>query len=884
MVSVLVVAQIKFVVYKSDGSEIELLASEVDSIGFKGIDVKPDDSDEDELEIPIVRAPGEGKTTIVLYIPESECDEAEPYILGVLDGCGRWSNEPDRVMEPLGNGWWQVTVETLTSENATNFKFRMDDGVDGWMHEPIGSYELLEDAEDYLQVKADEQNNLLAIADCDNKVLYIKSGRWSSTPCRIIPAGYGKFVLTVENEVPNSAEIIFTGSFDENAWIYDSDRIMTKQADGTYVWEGYYPENFRFTTILIDNCNNETWMRISTGFSFYYILEPNAGSEIEFSGSFDVLCLDEEDEPEVVISTPSGYHNSYGYVDLGLPSGTLWATMNVGADSPEDYGDFFAWGETTTKSTYEWGNYKWCNGSEYSLTKYCTDSYYGIVDNKTELELVDDAAYINWGGDWRMPTSAEFQELIYKCTWKWQEYGYIVTGPNGNSIYIPAAGYHMGYSGLYCTYWSCSLSTYYSKNACSTNFSSYELDWQNGSLNGSGGRCDGLSVRPVMRQGSIFAVSLDNNGGEGAMQSIAVKKENQFTIPENEFTRSGYEFKGWNTKADGTGISYVKGDKITITSNITLYAQWISIYQETGISNGHGYVDLGLPSGTKWATMNVGATSPEDYGNYYAWGETETKSSYTLDNYKWYDVDNQRYTKYNVKTKQPSLEGYSILVNGTDFYEMTYEGFWGVDNSFVLYSLKGIPLRAGDTFVFHSNEDGNTWASAIVDEGGVSDIEGTGTEFNVISRGCYSIYLKLKFEEDHVYFGEGICGSNPTLDLTDDAAYVNWGFSWRIPTEEELDELRNTSYTTWIWTTLNGINGYKVTSKINGNSIFLPVPGYRYSSGLFETGSKGNYLSCSHGVYYSGYAVCLNFTPSNSGGTAYHPCYYGQSVRPVLSK
>jgi hypothetical protein len=115
-------------------------------------------------------------------------------------------------------------------------------------------------------------------------------------------------------------------------------------------------------------------MRISTGFSFYYILEPNAGSEIEFSGSFDVLCLDEEDEPEVVISTPSGYHNSYGYVDLGLPSGTLWATMNVGADSPEDYGDYFAWGEIQPKSSYTLENYKWYDSANGNYTKYIIEN------------------------------------------------------------------------------------------------------------------------------------------------------------------------------------------------------------------------------------------------------------------------------------------------------------------------------------------------------------------------------------------------------------------------------------------------------------------------------------------------------------------------------
>lgn len=152
-------------------------------------------------------------------------------------------------------------------------------------------------------------------------------------------------------------------------------------------------------------------------------------------------------------------------VDLGLPSGTLWADRNIGADSPEGYGDYFAWGETTTKSTYNWSTYKWCNGSYDTQTKYCTDSYYGTVDNKTVLEAADDAATANWGDKWRMPTYDELSELKSKCTWTWTTQnsvnGYKVTGPNGNYIFLPAAGYrgnsdlsNVGSGGYY---WSSSL-------------------------------------------------------------------------------------------------------------------------------------------------------------------------------------------------------------------------------------------------------------------------------------------------------------------------------------------------------------------------------------------------------------------------------------------
>ena len=139
------------------------------------------------------------------------------------------------------------------------------------------------------------------------------------------------------------------------------------------------------------------------------------------------------------------------YVDLGLPSGTLWATCNVGANSPEEYGDYFAWGETTAKTYYDWSTYKYCNGSMTTLTKYCTDSQYGEVDNKTKLELSDDAAYVNWGEEWCMPSSMQFDELISQCDWEQSNLngivGYIVKSKiNSNSIFLPSSGHRYRYS------------------------------------------------------------------------------------------------------------------------------------------------------------------------------------------------------------------------------------------------------------------------------------------------------------------------------------------------------------------------------------------------------------------------------------------------------
>ena len=192
--------------------------------------------------------------------------------------------------------------------------------------------------------------------------------------------------------------------------------------------------------------------------------------------------------------------NGHEGVDLGLPSGLKWATCNVGANAPEEYGDYFAWGEVEPKTTYDWSTYKWCNGSYDTQTKYCTTSYYGTVDRKTVLDKEDDAAVVNWGGAWRMPTYAEQEELRQQCTWTWTTKnavrGYQVTGPNGKSIFLPAAGHRddssLYYAGSIGYYWSSSLSTDYPINAYELYFDSDYVGWSNG-------RCTGQSVRPVFQ-------------------------------------------------------------------------------------------------------------------------------------------------------------------------------------------------------------------------------------------------------------------------------------------------------------------------------------------------------------------------------------------------
>ena len=404
--------------------------------------------------------------------------------------------------------------------------------------------------------------------------------------------------------------------------------------------------------------------------------------------------------------------NGHEYVDLGLPSGTLWATCNVGANSPEEYGDYFAWGETETKDNYDCDTYKWGTATysaEYdnwileTLTKYNTKNNFGTVDNKTTLDPEDDAATVNWGGKWRMPTDDEWMELRENCTWTWVE-GYngtdkngyeVKSKTNGKSIFLPAAGcrYYgdLDYAGSEGNYWSSSLYTAYPDDAWEVYF---ESDYV--------GRNDdrryyGFSVRPVRTSNEVVT---------------------------------------------------------------------------TGTENGYNWVNLGLPSGTKWATCNVGATAPEAYGDYYAWGETTAPK----DSYYW------------------------------DTYKLTTDD--------------------GETFTQYNGSDGKT-----------------------------------------------------TLDPEDDAAAINWGGKWRMPTDAEWTELCENC--TWTWTTLNDVNGYEVKSKTNGNSIFLPAAGFCSYDDMDGTGDAGYYWSSSLNTGSSYDAWYVVVSKDRVSRVNDYRCY-GQSVRPVF--
>lgn len=270
-----------------------------------------------------------------------------------------------------------------------------------------------------------------------------------------------------------------------------------------------------FTLVFITTCINAQNAQMQINFADGKIME------IPISLIDNITWKINESEP----TKPDNSPKDVTAIDLGLPSGTKWANMNIGAKSISSYGDYFAWAEVIGyqegKTNFAESTYKYYKENteqttdkdgflievtKKGFTKYVTDNnsgYDGFRDDKKVLELEDDAAYENWGGKWRVPTIEEFKELHDNCTWEWalmnNNYGYKVTGPNGNFVFLPAAGGRVN-TGLYetdktCGYWTSSLSNWYS-NAYFTSFhSDNDLNFYDTNT-----RHIGRTIRPVYHE------------------------------------------------------------------------------------------------------------------------------------------------------------------------------------------------------------------------------------------------------------------------------------------------------------------------------------------------------------------------------------------------
>jgi len=344
-------------------------------------------------------------------------------------------------------------------------------------------------------------------------------------------------------------------------------------------------------------------------------------------------------------------------IDLGLS--VKWASYNVGANSPEEYGGYFAWGETKIKS-----NYAESTSLTYGLSESELKSL-GIIGSDGNLTAAYDAATVNWGSAWRMPTLDEVKELLDKCSWQWTTvngiYGQKVTGPNGNSIFLPAAGRRNGtevgcYRGSSGYYWSGTQDESYSVSAYVLYFYRDNLIHIDG-LEGNDFyyRNRGFSVRPVTEYTNA-AISVTTGtatditaSGVTLLGSIANATQSltcgviygtssalSSTSGTMKSTTSDGDFSLGLTGLNANTTYYYRA--YVVVDGEYRYGEICSFKTEqNGGSVVAEAVDLGLS--VKWACCNVGADVPEGYGGYYAWGETEEKSDYDWDTYQYIDTD-----------------------------------------------------------------------------------------------------------------------------------------------------------------------------------------------------------------------------------------------------
>ena len=646
-----------------------------------------------------------------------------------------------------------------------------------------------------------------------------------------------------------------------------------------------------------------------------------ATDEENRTGYGDIQSFKYGDSSQQEYATPEA-------VDLGLPSGLKWASFNLGATAPEEYGDYFAWGDTKSRNDYSfyWDNYRWCNGSEYSLTKYCSKQEYGnngFVDNKTCLELPDDAARESLGGGWRMPTKNEWDELINNCVSSFESINgrngiKMVSKINGAWIFIPAAGQRNNdiwtNMDLMGDYWSSTLDSEKPSHAYEFGF------YQTGQI--------------------------DNPG----------------IVNLNILTHSWWDRKGGHT------IRPVFDDS--------------EPEPEMKIPEA---IDLGLS--VKWASFNLGATKPAEYGNYYAWGETQSKNNYTWGTYRWCNGSENSLTKYYYGDGKTSLESADDAVQTKlgDKWRMPTEKEWRelIDNCTWTASssggINGMLARSKKTgaelfFPFSGQKDGGEikkvgstgyyWTATLNPFESLASIGTTspdigyleryyglairpvygeansGTEYNTPEaidlglsvkwasfnlgatkpeeNGDYfawgetepyyssldpltwrdgkeagydwasykwcmgSVNTLTKYCNDSAYGYNGFTDGKTVLDLEDDAAHVILGDKWRMPTDTELRELSQWNCT-WEGTTMNGVQGSKVTGP-NGNSIFIPWANYLGNSYSFPANTYG-FLWSSSRDGYSFYGKSLVFGSYYYGPDYVHSDinfrFFGFSIRPV---
>ena len=494
----------------------------------------------------------------------------------------------------------------------------------------------------------------------------------------------------------------------EDEWLWLKDNCSWTLSDGGYI----VTSNVNGNTIFLPAAGFKSNMQYFEGSGVYW----SATLDGTYSSQARALFFDENNRNTTNGERYSGYSFrpvkgesiSSKYVELG--PGVKWAKMNIGASSAEDYGDYFAWGETSTKTDFSWDNYKWGTYSYTgsNLTRYVSNSDYGTVDGRTLLLPEDDAATAAWGGDWRTPTNDEWYWLKSNCTVEAStengvtgfKFTSTVSGYEGNSIFIPSAGLYRGTTatgvGSALSYWSANG---YGEEA------SYLALSESSSGNAWSGRCEGRPVRAVyMPRVSLTSFTLST-----VLLTVGVElKERIYTVCEPyESTEHGAM---WNSS--NPAVAKVNGwGEVTGVSPGTAYITAVSldggVRKTCKVTVIESYVDMG--GGMEWATFNVGAGSPTEPGDYFAWGETAPKASYTWDNYRLGRENNIFYYNSNDGLVQllPNRDAATYRMGGLWHTPSLDEWQWLYDHStrtwVTNYNNSGV-----QGCVFTSTETGNS--------------------------------------------------------------------------------------------------------------------------------------------------------------------------------
>ena len=517
------------------------------------------------------------------------------------------------------------------------------------------------------------------------------------------------------------------------------------------------------------------------------------------------------------LSPASGEINGHQWVDLGLPSGLKWATCNVGASTPEDPGDYFAYGEVSEKDSYVFNN-------SINLQKEIRH-----ISGRSEY----DAATVHWGKEWRIPTYHEVDELIYNCRMEWTtingKNGYKLTSLiNGASIFLPATGL-----------------------------------------------VDGTQPEFTQECGWYWY-----SGFKDPSEYEEPPYAPSFTFSANS------RYRGFNARYIGQCIRPVSGRNRHVEN------------PQTGTTAGHEWVDLGLPSGIRWATCNVGASSPTKRGKHFSWGETASKSSYTTSKLSEMDVEdiagNPAYdaatAAWGKNWRMPTEENFRELKKYCSWDYVDIDGVCGLlftslqNNKSIFIPatgyIEGTTLNHGKTNGFYwsstPDRDWNTAAYGFTYRHGYGIFPGGGSResgrcvrpvtdnppmeaneivpydgeigghrwvdlglpsglkwatYNVGATSAEQLGRLFKWGEIYDIYDKrpkNNLSKKPIRDIQGnpayDAARANWGETWRLPSEEDFQELLDNCTIAFAY--ICGTRGFKLTSKINGKYIFLPEAGH----------------------------------------------------------